>query len=726
MIPFSAWQGLVVIVGLIFLFFPWKKWGIARWILLASLVVLVLLHVYPSQHIPSWSVCFKRTVAPETLKTPCEPSAQFRDGSTTFKVSSIDWAEDFIPLYFMNDKQVFNFYKDTEPDRKHLPYSFVATTTAQGGKGNVLRATTTLSEVVLVVDGISSHLTANNPLTIPLIENRSYPIEARYDQVRTSRDALTLSAPLARSWKDVFRSIVYGVVFGVFLLALAYEAWNTCGKIATSSRRTLALLLFPLLILFVQDEIWGWVLFLGFLAIWYLYASSKEEKITILPALVFLAFHVSRSFLTSQPLEDIFVLYAPVFLAYLLLIASFCVTALPKQGRKILPWVFALLLINAFAYTQHVNPYGKLLLFTGGDDELTHEGFARESLLATTWKSRLIAGESYHFYYQPFYRYAVALIHSYWGESMFGVFVIQTFLLSVGFTLLLHALSLIGISYAPFLFALLFAISTVLPSQSLLTVVQRSFQQGLGTPLLFISSALAMIAVIKGSTTKFLLLTGLVIGCMVSIRTDYIPAALVMVLSCCLSAFYMKGWQKKGIAIAVLLLSTAIFPALVVARNVYIDGTYILMPTSGLYNLTDPYGNVFKGQNIKEIGTGTALFTILSEYRTNLKELFRLFGEQLTREFVTTLPIRQILWYGALPAFGVALFLARTLRGRLSMIALFLIPLMLILPNLFFVQHNGVAMRGHYDVYWMALLALGIGSLLSIAPSRSIFTSSNS
>ncbi len=711
MIPFSAWQGLVVIIAVIFLVFPWKKWGVARWVLLISIVCLAALHIYPPQSLSGWDICLQRTVVPETLKTPCESSAQFRDGSTTFKVSKIDWDEDFIPVYFMNDKQAFNFYKDTEPDRKHLSYAFWAIAMAQGGEGRELSASTTIPSVAIAIDGNLSQLTPNNPLRIPLSEDRPYAIEVRYAHVRTSHDALSIAVPLVKTWPGILYTVLYGIIFVALSISLVYHAWDSIRDWDVSEYRTLLFLVVPLLFLFIQEEIWQWVVFLAFLGLWYLRSSSKDQKTILVPALLFLGFHTARNILTSQPFEDVFLPYAAGFLTYLLLIGFYGVHVMQKYGKKILPWIFALLLINAFAYTQHVNPYGKLVLFTGGDDELTHEGFARESLLSTSWKTSLIAGENYTFYYQPFFRYGVALIHAFWGESMFGLYVIQTFLVSVGFMSLLYAISLLKIPWSPIFFSLVFAIANVLPSQSLLSVTQRAFQQGLGTPLLFISVACILYMVLKKYSLRFAMSAGLILGLMISIRTDYVPVVPLAFLVFAWSMWRMSDWKKRILYVLSFCIAFAVFPAFIVLRNIYIDGSYAFMPTSGLYNLTDPYGSLFAGKNLKEIGSGSALIAILSSYSGKMGELVALLWDQLAKEFISTLPIRMIVWYGGFAAFFLGIIRTSTLQKRIAIIVLFFAMTGLLFPALFFVPHNGIAMRAQYDVLLMAMLAIGIGSL---------------
>ena len=719
MISFSAWQGLFLIIAIFFIVFSsWKKWNASKIVLLVSIVLLFGLHFVPATYISGWSVCLKRDVVKESLRTPCEPSAEYKDGSSTFRISNINWAQNFIPLYFMNDKQAFNFYKETEPDRNHLPYSLTADANVQGGKGHELRATTTLQDVVISIDGTVSHLTANNSLAIPLPENRSYIVHVAYSQIRNARDALTISAPIISSPSQVAYGVIYNLVFASASIAFLIQVWQIFRSLSAKYRKVLLLTLFASLFLFIQDEIIQWTLFLGFLGIWYAVSSSKNIKIIILPALIFLGFHVARSLLTSQPFEDVFLPYGAAFLAYVSLIGFFGLAIIKKYGKKVLPFILSLLLLSSFAYTEQLNPYGKLVLFTGGDDELTHEGFAREALLSTHLKGYLTAGEKSVFYYQPLYRYIVAGIHDFWGESMFGVYTLQTFLFALGFMALLYAIAAFKIAGAPLLFAVAFSIISIIPNQSLLTITQRGFQQGFGTPLLFMSLALVLVTILRRPTLFLTSISGLLLGLTVSVRSDYLPAIFVVIFGFIVSTLAFNSWKKKVGIIALFFICFAVFPVIVISRNIVIAGNPAFMPTSGLYNLADPYGSVFTGKNLKEIGSGSALLQIISSYSSHYGDLISSLIDHLNKDFIGSMPLRLMLWYGALPAFLISLFIISAWRKKLAGAIFMLSFLALLLPSLFFVQHNGVAMLGHYSVMLAAVFALGFCALARICSHR--------
>ncbi len=711
MIPFSAWQGLFVIIAVFFIIFSsWKTWNKAKIVLLISIVLLCGLHLVSPNYIAGWSVCLKREVVKESLHTPCEPSAEYKNGSSTFRVADIHWQENFIPLYFMNDKQAFNFYKDTEPDRNHLPYSFMADAAVQGGNNHELRATTTLQDVIVTIDGTTYHTSVNTSLSVPIPEHRPYSVQVRYSQIRNARDSLIISAPIISSPGQIVYSAIYNIIFLIACIALGYEAWQRIRKLNSVHQKTFFLLLFASLFLFIQDEFLQWMLFAGFLGVWYLFSSKKHNKSIILPALIFLGFHIARSIFTSQPFEDVFLLYAAIFLGYLSVVSFFGIEIIKKYGKTVLPFVLALLLLSSFVYTQHLNPYGKLVLFSGGDDELTHEGFAREAMLSDNVKSYLTAGEAYAFYYQPLYRYVVAEIHTFWGESMFAVFTIQTFLLALGFMALLYAISLFEIPGAALLFSLLFSIISIIPNQSLLTITQRAFQQGIGTPLLFISIALILFAILRRATLFVTILSGIILGLTISIRTDYLPAIFILFMGYLAGLIIIPTWKKRITYAVVFLLCISIFPSFLIVRNIIIANSPAFMPTSGLYNLADPYGAVFAGKNLKEIGSGSALLQIISSYSSNYRDLVSSLIGHLTSDFIGSMPLRLILWYGALPMFFISLFILSGWRKKISGIILILVFFALLLPNLFFVQHNGVAMLGHYSVLLGVMIALGIGA----------------
>lgn len=723
-LPLSAGAGLAAASMLIVLAVTaWPESKQGRWLVLGSLAVIIVAQAWSVAALPyGWSICLQRENAKETLLTPCEPSAAWRNGERTFIVPDIAWAENFIPLYFMNDKQAFNYYKDDEPDRKHLSYSLQAETFTKGGVGQVLTGTTSLPAVAVTVDGKVYNLTVDNPLTVALPEKKIYHIEAAFTHTRTSHDGLTLhtsSLPFYRLsadrlpslfWYWLYITFVYGGLLVLFA-TLSFFSWRALTALSANSRWTfLGLLVWLAVFWLVPSEGWLWAALLFGLVICFFLARSPVTRRMITPALIVLGFHILRSLATSQPLEEVFLPFAALFIPTLLLIAFFGVTVPAADQSRLRPWLLLLLLINAWVFIQHTHPYGQLVLFTGGDDELTHEGFARQALLATNWPARLAAGEATIFYYQPFYRYFVAGIHALWGESMFGLYVVQTFLLSATVYATLRLLHLFRLPYAPLLFGLGFAAVSLLPNQSLLMVMQRPFQQGLGTPLLLIATAITFSFVIRPPSWRLLVATGVLWGVTLSIRTDYVPLMPLAIVAVVVGTWSWGRWRQRLAALLLFLIAASIFPALVVWRNYLVAGVPAFMPTSGLYNLADPYGSLFTGQNLKEISSSQALLTILAHYRSSLGELSTLIVEQIRANFVTTVPIRQVVWYSVLPASLLALLLVPAWRQRLVVLLLVAAPVSLLAPNVFFVQHNGVAMLGQYDYFFLALLALGVAA----------------
>jgi hypothetical protein len=71
----------------------------------------------------------------------------------------------------------------------------------------------------------------------------------------------------------------------------------------------------------------------------------------------------------------------------------------------------------------------QLLLLAGGDDPLTYEGYARDiQLNGLLMNGGRPGGEGEPFYYQAFYPYFLAAAHAIFGEGMFGVLLLQRFL----------------------------------------------------------------------------------------------------------------------------------------------------------------------------------------------------------------------------------------------------------------------------------------------------------
>jgi hypothetical protein len=71
----------------------------------------------------------------------------------------------------------------------------------------------------------------------------------------------------------------------------------------------------------------------------------------------------------------------------------------------------------------------QLLLLAGGDDPMTYEGYARDiQFNGILMNGGRPPGEGEPFYYQAFYPYFLAATHAIFGEDMFGVLLMQRFL----------------------------------------------------------------------------------------------------------------------------------------------------------------------------------------------------------------------------------------------------------------------------------------------------------
>ena len=88
----------------------------------------------------------------------------------------------------------------------------------------------------------------------------------------------------------------------------------------------------------------------------------------------------------------------------------------------------------------------QMLLLNGGDDPLTYEGYARDiQLNGILMNGGLPLGEGEPFYYQAFYPYFLAAAHAIFGEDMFGVLLLQRFLVVLTAVAIMRiAIDLIG------------------------------------------------------------------------------------------------------------------------------------------------------------------------------------------------------------------------------------------------------------------------------------------
>ena len=707
-IPWSAGIGIIALLG--FVFFSTTDWKTHPKMFIATLTTLSLLVILyalaPLVAPKPWSVCFQRSIVIETLKMPCEPSAQFSNGEKTFTADNISWVANTIPTYFMNDKLAFNWYLPTDPNREHLPYAMTLRRTVQGGSHQQAHIISSFSGLTAIVNGIPTTIPANQAITLYFPEDTSYELLITGSHTRNSSDVLSISG-MRNSFSYTLFHIAQDISY-IALLLLIIICAHLQAKLLSRNQRTMIIGIIILLVtlLVIPSERIGVVAVACFL-LWFRKKENMFLIMTLFSILVLMSF--VRPLI---PYDHVFIDYGIPFLTILSVI---CWTFL-KQ-RNITAWVITLLLLNSFVFISHTHPYGSLVLFTGGNDELTHEGFARIVLTGQTWRDKLIAGENYPFYYQPLYRYILASIHAIWGESMFGVYVLQTFLTSLAFFITLRFLQLLTIRYLLGIFTLLFLAPSFVYYVSLFTLSQSAFQQGIALPLLIICWVTTLRMLYIPFSLRAIITLFITWGIVYAIRTDFLPCLpLVIGIAGYSIGKYHRNIPQRFTMIAGGILGLSIGPALVVVRNFIIAHQAVFMPTSGLINLTSEFTPLFPNatpQDLQTLGYGDLLRHVYATYHNHLHLFYVAILHNLREKFIGIIPPRILLWYIS-PIITVCAFLLKPRRHIIVVLLFIALFFSILIPNIFFDQHNGVAMFGLYDYLLLILCAIAGSKLLYI------------
>jgi hypothetical protein len=100
------------------------------------------------------------------------------------------------------------------------------------------------------------------------------------------------------------------------------------------------------------------------------------------------------------------------------------------RDRRVLSLLWLVAIVEGIVFAR---PYwDRIVLLTAGNDWLTYEYFAREIALGDPLlaRRRFGGGQGGPFYYQPLYPYFLALVHYIFGESIWGITLIQRLLLA--------------------------------------------------------------------------------------------------------------------------------------------------------------------------------------------------------------------------------------------------------------------------------------------------------
>lgn len=677
-LPLSAFE-----ICIAFFFFTaifgtsWEKIKNAKRIVFIALILLLFFQALSYKFLPyGWSVCAFSEASSVPLKSSCEPSFEDPSGERGFIYSKINFTSENMPLYFMNNCKSFGFYKPGQPSRNSLPFTAKAAAYIypRGEAQLTVEAERNLS--IKINDDEYEYASPNEKAYFDLEPDKKNHIQVSYISSRKDGNKFFLETSNGQPfyanrenyferWISVYRTINY---FLIMLLAavfvhgfiLNFQTLSKKNKIAISVLATLT----------------------ASMAIFILAGELKFKEVIIYFNLI-------------------------TFVASLIFIFTG-----DHARKKMLPLIFLIIFVSSCVIVSCRVLPEKVIIFSGGNDELTHETFARMFLDVSDFKEFMyIAGETIS-YYQPLHRYILFLLHIFLGEPMWGIYLSQIVLFNTAIILLAYALSkTVGLPSSlafSFLYLGLFVFNA---DHNIVRLLQSPLQQAIALPL-FVACVAAVLFFAGSGKIKNggCLILGLVLGMSFMIRTDWFPAIFIFLF---LAAYLL--WKEircfnKITKISILLIGFIVFPLFVGLRNYYVAGIFSVFPTSGFVNLLadikEPIQNkvdFYEASNVKIIKE-----TIIA-FSGRYLELAKLLLNNIRKSMIGDYLLRQLFWYSMLALLIPSAIVA--IKRKTYLILKFLVFFFFSLASLsllgsIFRQHNGMAMLGIYDFLLIIVLAL--------------------
>lgn len=680
-IPLSATEALIAFLVFLGIFTTsWDAHSLLKKSVFSTLSILLLAQFFSYKAIPyGWNVCVRSDASASELDSNCERSLEFRSGKQSFIYGEINLERNSFPLYFLNNTSSFNFYLPEQPKRSSLPFTLEASTYIFPEKGAQL---TIQSEqnVKININGNEFVYDGNEKAeSINLIPGTINHISLIYETNRNKRKLLIANLP-----KNHF-----------------FKAQETMSGILTVQVYQLSNSFFLILLV----SFFGY----GFLSLFRTFKKRDSITISLLTALT-----MTFCLLVWKEILD-FHLSAVPFAIILASSSLYYTLSEHSTRKKILPFILLLFLAASCALTASQITPQQPVLFSGGNDEIGHESFARHTMLATTFKEFAAAAEPDRlYYYQPLYRYFLAALHSVFGEPMWGVYVAQTIFFSLAF--LFSSVILFGsIGFAALAgFTGLSMLLISLPQTSILGIIQSPYQQSLGLPLLMV--ALVQIAFFARNPNRkwtAYFFWGIIIGATFMTRTDWLVTFSGIAICILFVLFSRLNSTERLKYITAIIIGLSIFPILVGMRNHYISGKFAIMPTSGFVNLINELAVPLREKiPLHENSASVFAKEISTLFEGRYSELLSILWNNVYKHIVDPTIVREGLWIiGVILVLISALFFSskdkNTVTNYISLICFLASFLSLITVNSFFFQHNGMAMYGAYDFILLLILATG-------------------
>lgn len=663
-LPLNHVESLAAIIWLVLVWtIPWPRPTRVSIIIPVSIVVLIALQSVGAFYIPSgWSVCLRRGVAVDQLTTPCEPSAQFRLGDPTYILPTLNFKDRTFPLHFMNNMKLFNFHRPGEPDQQHLPYQLLAQAYFRPSRDASLTLTTSIPTQI-TVDDKTWDIPADNSATLTIPANHTSHVQLTYAAARQDFQHWQVTASAQPFTRPVFPAVslvlLYQTIFYVSLfipfLAMLFQVTRHFFQLTSRSQLVIALSFLAL-------------------AIWW---HSDQA-----PYLFFTLFTLSLGWhVFTKPLP---------------------------QQRLLLAFLLILLLLATHRFVSVYTPYPDMTMGSVGRDTWAHLSVARNQIIARNWSEFI--GQN-PFYYQPMHQYILAVILKVMDESLWSIYLIQTFLAALGVTLTIRLFLNYSTAFTAFVFSIaLLALNgfgfVQYPWLSPFNITNTTFQHGMATPLIILVTLCLIEIIFRRPLRPFCHLSlGLLMGLALMTRMDYLP--MLAVVGVYILAFFWQHKIKRASLVVILMLTLglAFFPSLVVLKNYLATHAIILSPTSTTMNAYSGFRHIVPYAS-KPITAGQMITKIIAWYQNNSTyyELFLALISNLKDNFVGSIFQHQLLWYIS-PTVGFFALLQGKKSERLAILILLLCFFSVVPINLFFRIHPAsFDMHVIFD-YWLIMLA---------------------
>lgn len=667
LILFVSFLAPLVITG-------WTKNTKLILVILSLLLCLSGMRLIGSVTIPSgWSVCLKRELAREPLKTLCESTGEQPSGERSYLRPEINFERLHFPLFFMNQPEFG--YSQSEHNRYNLPYSAKIEGYLFAGEKDSVTVKTTIPAVSIQVN--------ETQVTQPLAKEVKYELKPR--QLN-------------------YVAITYGV---------SYEYENelyinsTAQSYSTGVGSQRAKLFVPYYI-FLTMILVSLALILAYSVIVTLrtYSKSLQKSISvlILSAVTVLAVSPSDGFLFIG------------WVLFLLIIGWYALLAKADERIIFTKWSCVILLLLSIGFITRLHSYGEMIIWPGGADTFTHTNHARSVLMADSIRDVLVGGENQVYYYQPLYRYFAALVHKITGESYWGIYVFQTYLsaLLVYFGVVVLG-NRVGRASAATFSILMLVFSGIFIDSSLFTLSQKFYQQSLGIPV-YLLGILVFLQVIGREfnsiyTKALLVVAGGLLGIAAMTRSDILPSLPFVILALYLwDRSHKKSTAAQRIGLVILGL---MLPIIAVAlRNYYVAGEFSVLTTSTLVNLLPVFQPIFNYtvRGPSEEGGVSVLLRIIAEYRNNLGTLAHILIENVNKNIIyQVVPLgRVILWF--LVAVISVIFIAFIPRKEKGVVCALIVGFIALLGTMsFFWLHLEYGMLVVFDVLIILIASIIMG-----------------